>query len=341
MRNKLHLFALCAASAFLCFSDTYTRFGSLSRDDQVVTDVSGIEERIDSVARVVMGESVILESTNYNSKVNIPTLSVKFKLKDENTGSNYWYTVWSELGWVNYILHNYLPTNFYSKADVDSKIDEKADRAWGHYDSHTGGYAPDGFTWISSPQIAIAGNLSYQRIITSNGAVFVLCSNGMTTLLGDEAGTNGYLRISDDKGSPLFEITKGTERIEGANAQGISTYIGGADGLTHLVIPYNVTSKPTLRASKDLKTWKYENDEGSYINVNWTSEESGNYIADVANLSGTAPLFVTATYKVGTRDVVKNFAPISVEGGIYCEDGTTLIVPYIANGEVKWKIKAE
>lgn len=37
--------------------------------------------------------------------------------------------------------------------------------------------------------------------------------------------------------------------------------------------------------------------------------------------------------------MIKNYAPISVEGGIYCEDGVTLVVPYVDGGEVKWKVK--
>lgn len=335
-----------AFSVSSLFGDTQVRLGSLGKNDTVVTDISdttnrlsNVENQTASIARLVMGESVILESTNYNSKVNIPTLSVKFKLKDEETGSNYWYTVWNEMGWVNYFLDRYLPTNFYYKAEIDSMLDQKADRAWGFYDSHTGEYAPDGFTWISSPNIAIAGNLSYQRVVTSAGAVFVLCNNGMTTLFGTDTGTNGWLRICDDEGKALFEITKGTESTEGANAAGISVYTGGADGLPHLVVPYKVSARPTLKASKDLKTWKEQGAEDTYINVNWTSEVSGDFVADVANLTGTAPLFIKATYKVGASDMVKNFAPLSVEGGIYCEDGETLIVPYIDGGEVKWKIK--
>lgn len=289
-----------------------TRLGNLQDDDRVATEgeLVSVENLIKQVEGIVIGEDCQLVSTNYNSATKLPSLLLRFRIKDESTGEMVWYKVWEEMTRWNWLLDEYLPTNYYTKAELDLELENKADRAWGHYDSHTGGYAPDGFTWISSPSIAIAGGMAYQRIVTTDGSVWVLESNGTTVYTGGE--TNGYFRISDDKGNAVFEITKGTERVVGATAGSVRTE--NINGITHLFITYNVQSAehPKLEICRDLKAkdWQTEGESSCPANVTWTGS-SGAWIAEVWGKSAEPSLFVQGTYKQGARDQITNSAPVA------------------------------
>ena len=306
MRKSL----LACLSLCLCF----TAFGQkIVRHDQIVQeeDLAPIKKDIADLSALVIGDDCQLVSTNYDSKVHMPSLFMRFKIKNEETGSNDWQVVWREMTRWDWLLDTYLPTNYLTKSEVEKELAYKADRAWGYYDSTTGNYAPEGFTWISSPSIAIAGGLSYQRHLTTGGAVWVLESSGTTTVTG--GGTNGYFRISDDKGNAIFEITKGTERVVGATAGAVQVQ-GAPGGLSRLIIPYNVesASHPTLEITRDLANpdWKPESDTKCIAAVHWTGS-SGAWVAEVVSKSREEKLFVRGSYKAGARDIIKNSAPVS------------------------------
>lgn len=282
--------------------------------DQTAVNTAIAESReaqslVHALSTIVMGDDAQLISTNYDSKVHMPSLFLRFQIPNEESGTNEWHVVWNEMTRWNWFLDGYLPTNYFNKTEIAAELDQKADRAWGYYDSHSGNYAPEGFTWVSSPSIAIAGGLAYQRFVTTQGAIWVLESNGMTTITGGE--TNGFFRISDDKGNSLFEITKGTEVLAGATAGKVTT--STVDGITHLHIVYNVESSthPTIEVCSDLKNpeWAAETDDACKANVVW-SGTSGNYTAEVWGKSVYNSLFVRASYKKGTRDIIKNSAPV-------------------------------
>ena len=310
------LFITCAASAITATKEYVDRKDALIKADAA----EALDLAVD-VAALVYGDDCQLVSTNYNSATKIPSLFLRFKIKDEETGEMGWRIVWNEMTRWDWLTNEYLPTNFYNKVQVDAALEQKADRAWGHYDSHTGAYAPDGFTWISSPKIAIAGGMAYQRVLMTEGAIFVLTSNGMTTFTGGE--TNGFFRISDDKGKTLFEITKGTESLQGA-----TSWVKGAEqinGYTHLYIDYYVESPrhPTIEVCTDLNRldWKTEDDPGCLANVVWTGE-SGHYKADVWGKQPFTVLFVQAKYLTGAKDVIKYNAPVEFGSSIVI-GGTT------------------
>lgn len=314
------------------FASTSVALSATIRYDDIAhkQDIAPVEQRITAVESLVIGDDCRLISTYYNSVTRMPYLSLQFKMKDEVTGTNYWYKVWDELTRYNYIIDQHLPTNFYTKAQMDAALDIKADRAWGHYDSHTGAYAPDGFTWISSPSIAIAGGMAYQRIATTEGSVWVLESNGMTVYTGGE--TNGYFRISDDKGNAVFEITKGTEQVVGATAG--SVRVENVGDKPHIFITYNVTSAehPKLEICRDLKAkdWQTEDSENCPANVIWTGS-TGAYVAEVWGKDVEERLFVQGTYKKGARDQITNSAPVAfteivIDGVTYpCKVGTATV----------------
>lgn len=281
-----------------------------SQVDEALEASRDAHDTVGRIEEIVIGDDCQIVSTNYNSATIMPSLFLRFKIKDESTGEKVWYKVWDELTRFNYIVNEHLPTNYYNKAHIDAELEQKADRAWGFYDSATGNFAPEGFTWVSSPSIAIAGGLAYQRIATTEGAIWVLESNGMTTFTGGE--TNGYFRISDDKGNAIFEITKGTEKVVGATAGSVRTTT--IDGKTHIFIDYNVQSSehPKLEICRDLKAldWKTEGDSECAANVTWTGT-SGAYTAEVWGKSVEKSLFVQATYKQSVKDMIKHSAPIS------------------------------
>ena len=282
-----------------------------SEVDDAVENSREAMSTVAALSSIVLGDDCQLVSTNYNSATKMPSLFLRFKIKDEATGEMVWYKVWDELTRWDYLFDNYLPTNYLTKAEVKAELEQKADRAWGYYDSTTGNYAPEGFTWISSPSIAIAGGLSYQRHLTTGGAVWVLESSGTTTVTG--GGTNGYFRISDDKGNAIFEITKGTERVVGATAGAVQVQ-GAPGGLSRLFITYNVesASHPTLEITRDLANpdWKPESDTECIAAVHWTGS-SGAWVAEVVSKSREEKLFVRGSYKAGARDIIKNSAPVS------------------------------
>lgn len=262
------------------------------------------------------GDEVRVTVTNYDSAVHLPSLYLEQKI--ENT--NAYRVVWSEsTRWAS---------NALEMAELRSAVDEKADRAWGFYDSHTGEYAPDGYTWLSSPKIAIAGGLAYQRTLTNDGAVWVLVSNGMVAETGGEV-TNGFFRIKDDEGNTTFEIVRGNKRTVGATAAGIRVTRSGSSNV--VTVPYNVVSEehPTVYGTTNLSSGEW-----TELAATWLGQ-SGAWTAQVSSASAT--LFIKGEYETGGETYIKNVAPISAESGIYCTDKIHKVRPVYNNGTITWE----
>ncbi len=280
----------------------------------------------------LQGDDAKVVITNYDSAVTMPSMS--FQQRVDEGGSNYWKVVWDEMTRWNW----FLPIIGQQTNALWAALDQKADRAWGFYDSHTGNYAPDGYTWISSQKIAIAAGLAYQRTVTSEGAIWVLVSNGLVTETGGNM-TNGFFRISDDEGNTLFEIVKGNKRTVGAQAGSLTTT--SVLGITHMHVTYAVVSEahPTVKVCTDLTTadWKSETDGDCVANVSWTGS-SGAWVAEVWGKSAQSRMFVNAEYEVGGETYIKNAAPISTEGGILCTDGVHKVRPVYNNGSITWEV---
>ena len=290
------------------------------------TRASNAQNTANSVAGTVAawetywdGDEVRVTVTNYDSAVHLPSLYIEQKIEDTED----YRVVWDE--------RTRWESNDVQMAEMRSAIDEKADRAWGFYDSHTGNYAPDGYTWLSSPRIAIAGGLAYQRTLTTYGAVWVLASNGLVAETNGDADT-GYFRIKDDEGNTTFEIVRGNKRTVGATAAGIKVTSPRNSPTTTIEIPYNVTSDvpPTLYGTVSLSS-----PEWAEISATWTGQ-SGAWTGTVA--SSTSTYFIKGTYETGGETYIKNVAPISVESGIYCTDGIHKVRPVYTNGTITWEV---
>ena len=264
---------------------------SKSSGDQLAQQVSAIGAHLN-------GEDARFVVTNYDSVVHEPEAYVEIKV------SNDWLRVWDEgTRWNQYEVW---------KTNVDAELSYKADRAWGIYDSETGGYSPAGFTQVSSSNILIASGMAYQRTVTSAGAVWVLqCNQGVAQLGGD---TNGYFKIMDSDGNSQFEVVKGDRREMGCDASGISLDTSASPN--NVIIPYSVVSEehPTLYITERLETpnWKAETDADCIGTVTWTGS-SGAYVATVHPKLAYPSMFIRATYMVGGETYIKNNAPVKMD----------------------------
>lgn len=297
---------------------------------------TNVDVKASTAISYLQGDDAKVVITNYDSSVSMPSMS--FQQRIDEGGSNWWKVVWNELTRWEWLTGTYLPANYYGKSQIDVLLDEKADRAWGYYDSHGGNYAPDGYTWISSPKIAIAAGLAYQRTVTSGGAIWVLESNGLVTETGGNL-TNGFFRVSDDEGNSLLEIVKGNKRTIGANAE--QPAVSNIMGVTHMYIRYSVVSEshPTLNicTALELGDWHDETSADCAANVSWTGS-SGAYVAEVWGKTALTRMFVKAEYEVGGETYIKNSAPISADGGIYCTDGIHKVRFVYNNGSVTMEV---
>lgn len=221
---------------------------------------------------------------------------------------------------------------------VERALAGKAGLDWGRT-TPTGFDAPEGFTWLDTPAVAVAGGLAWQRTVTSEGAVWLLCSNGMVADVG--GATNGSFRVVDmATGEAAFEVVQGDRRTVGANASGCYTWTA-EDGRTHLRVVYNVASDepPVLHVAAELKAqggtvWHDEGAEGCPATfAGWTGS-SGAWTNALWRASAPAAgaadaLFCFATYEVGGGTVVRNHAPVSmsriVVGGVTYALGTATI----------------
>lgn len=223
---------------------------------------------------------------------------------------------------------------------MDAALAEKAGLDWGKT-TPTGFDAPEGFTWLDTPAVAVAGGLAWQKTVTSEGAVWLLCSNGMVAELGSSAASaNGYFKITDERGETAFEIVQGDRRTIGANPASVFTW-KAADNKTHLRVVYNVVSDaaPTLHVATELKpggatAWKDEGADGCPVTfAGWTGSSGAwtNALWRTTTPAADASdaLFCYATYETGGETVVKNHAPVSmsklVVGGVTYALGTATI----------------
>lgn len=276
--------------------------------------------QVTTIINYLEGNDARVIITNYDSQVEMPTLSFEQKNKNDNT----WRTIWNErTRWDEEAAYRASTSN--SVASLAARIDTKADRAWGFYDSHTGNYAPDGFTWLSSPKIAIAAGLAYERHVTTDGAIWLLESNGLVTEAS--GATNGFFRVSDDEGNAIFEIVKGERRTVGASANRVAVTNGtlyahySVVSVSHPVI-YACTNLTTLAAFID------ESGQSCPCTVSW-SGSSGDWTAAITPKGATPNVFAKAEYVVGGETYIRNAAPTSMDyiilGGTKYQLGTATI----------------
>lgn len=254
-------------------------------------------------------EDVRVVITNYNSVSELPKMSIDYYRTPEGSRTGEWVRVWDEMSRWGWMTNSYLSSNYYNKAEIDSRMDHIP---WGVWDSQTGEFSPDSTVQISADRVILCKDASYKRVATTGGSYFVWMSNQPYTL--GEVNTNGYFRLEDADGNVTFEIVKGDKVVAAASAGSVRTE--EIMGVTHLYIGYPVVADnhPTLEICNDLsaKNWKGETDEDCIANVNWTGS-SGDYTAEVWGKSQQSAIFVKGTYEQGSDPYVRYSEALAIQ----------------------------
>ncbi|MBQ8124656.1 MAG: hypothetical protein IJ173_02095 [Kiritimatiellae bacterium] len=293
------------------------------------SSVATLNAQVASIGAHLNAEDARFVSTNYNSSVHLPEASVEVNI------SNEWLPVWLEMtrwnaftgagfDWATWCGFNCFRTN------VLAQLDQKADRAWGFCDSHTGLWAPEGYTQISSSNILVAAGMGYQRTVTASGTYWVLTANEPYTVSG--ISSNGYFRIEDADGNVQLEIVKGDKQTVPAPSGGVT--VSGSSPYRSLVIRYPVDSQPTVEVALSLAgPWHAETSASCPATVTW-SGSSGAYVATVTPTVPAVTLFVRATYVTGGATYINNRAPVSITGGILFNG--TLYLPRVSGTQLEF-----
>lgn len=274
--------------------------------------VEAIGNRVDALGLTVNawqtywdGDDVRITVTNYYGSMGTPSLYLEQKMPADGSHDAPWFkVVWDERTRWNMFLPAW-----------DELTNSVADRAWGVYDSSTGGFSPDGLLQLSQDEIMISGGMAWQKTVTAGGcACWILKATTPTTFSGRLE--DGFFRITDADGSPLFEIVKGDKRIVPATASDLSVD-GGV-----MTVRYNVEAAehPTMEVCTDLKAaaWQAE-DAATVARVSW-SGSSGAWVATVTPVGAPRSMFARATYEAGGNTYIRNHVAVSTDrvviGGI-------------------------
>ena len=285
---------------------------SIKKDGKEVATESQVAEvgnLVDALGSIVNawqtywdGDDVRVTVTNYFGSMGTPSLYIEQKMPADGDHDAPWFkTVWDERTRWNAFLPVFT-------AVTNEVAQNKADRAWGVYDSSSGEYSPDGLLQISQEQVMIASGLAYQKTVTAGGCAFwVLKATNPTSVSGELQ--NGYFRISDGDGNPLFEIVKGDKRVVGAVATDVQV------SSVSMTIRYNSVSDqhPVLEVCTDLSRadWQRE-DEATVASVAW-SGSSGAWVATVTPVGARPHLFAKASYEAGGNTYIKNHVASSLD----------------------------
>ena len=289
-------------------------------------DVNAAEIAAAASARATLemlytSSNVVAEVTNYNSSVRAPSL--RLLQLDQANG---YQTVWAE---TNGLARTLASAGAYADAATNALARAKADRAWGKYTSGLGADAPEGVTWVSTPETVIAGGYEYAKYISSGREVWVLTSNGLTA----GADTNAYFRVATGDGETLFSIEKTDSVLIGVDADGI-TVSGGA-----VTIPLSVVSQdpPVCYAANSLvnATWIDLSDSANWpawVTAAACTGTSGAWVWTIQSTAPSAFFQFRALQEGGT--VIRNNAQTDLSQGIIVNG--TRFYPHVSGGTLTW-----
>ena len=285
------------------------------------------------LSMLLQGSNVVAEVTNYNSQVRSPSLRLL-----QLNASNEYDVVWSELTNLSKVAQDASDhADAVAVAALNTSTNYAAPRAWSGTTSGLGAEAPAGWTWISTPNLAIGGGLEFEKHATSGGAVWVLRNNGMVAQMNALTNNTAYLEISSLDGESVFRIEKTDAQTLGVNTARVSV-----DGST-LICGVDVVSAspPLVRLKTSLSQGEWVREEDgippSLADVQWEGE-SGAWVCRITNNSGGHSLFATmAVIQEGGTKIVPA-APMDAGAGILCTDGHTRIRPVNNNGAITWEI---
>ena len=300
-------------------------------DAAITNDIGQLKTESTLVYRLFSGSNIVMEVTNYNSRVNPPAMKL-MRLNDKGI----YEVMWTETNGLERTYNRAASNTAEQVAALDKKAAETyAPRGWSATTSGLGADAPKDTTWISTPTTVIAGGLEYSKVVTSSGQLWFLRSIGMVVNVGGNSG--GYFDISASDGTSVFSIEKTDSYMAPVDADGISV-----NGNT-VTIRLSVVSAdhPFLRYTTTLNApvvWQKEEDGfSSPIAVSW-SGSSGAWVATVTTTAKEG-FFQFEFFQEGGTKIKSGGAMDVSTGGILCTDGIHKCRPvYNSNGTVTWEV---
>lgn len=300
-------------------------------DASITNDIGQLKTESTLVYRLFSGSNIVMEVTNYNSRVNPPAMKL-MRLNDKGI----YEVMWTETNGLERTYNRAASNTAEQIAALEKKAAETyAPRGWSATTSGLGADAPKDTTWISTPTTVIAGGLEYSKVVTSSGQLWFLRSNGMVTNVGGNSG--GYFDISASDGASVFSIEKTDSYMAPVDSDGISV----RGDTVEIRLSVVSADHPFLRYTPTLNApvvWQKEEDGFSApIAVSW-SGSSGAWVATVTT-TAKAGFFQFEFFQEGGTKIKSGGAMDVSTGGILCTDGIHKCRPvYNSNGTVTWEV---
>lgn len=300
-------------------------------DASITNDIGQLKTESTLVYRLFSGSNIVMEVTNYNSRVNPPAMKL-MRLNDKGI----YEVMWTETNGLERTYNRAASNTAEQIAALEKKAAETyAPRGWSATTSGLGADAPKDTTWISTPTTVIAGGLEYSKVVTSSGQLWFLRSNGMVTNVGGNSG--GYFDISASDGTSVFSIEKTDSYMAPVDSDGILV----RGDTVEIRLSVVSADHPFLRYTPTLNApvvWQKEEDGFSApIAVSW-SGSSGAWVATVTT-TAKAGFFLFEFFQEGGTKIKSGGAMDVSTGGILCTDGIHKCRPvYNSNGTVTWEV---
>ena len=300
-------------------------------DASITNEIGQLKTESTLVYRLFSGSNIVMEVTNYNSRVNPPAMKL-MRLNDKGI----YEVMWTETNGLERTYNRAASNTAEQVAALDKKAAETyAPRGWSATTSGLGADAPKDTTWISTPTTVIAGGLEYSKVVTSSGQLWFLRSNGMVVNVGRNSG--GYFDISASDGTSVFSIEKTDSYMAPVDSDGISV----RGDTVEIRLSVVSADHPFLRYAPTLNApiaWQKEEDGFSApIAVSW-SGSSGAWVATVTT-TAKAGFFQFEFFQEGGTKIKSGGAMDVSTGGILCTDGIHKCRPvHNSNGTVTWEV---
>ncbi len=294
-------------------------------------ETAAIGRSVNALWRYTFGDRAWIAVTNYMRTAEgvVPSLQL-WEVRDGATncvyssGEEIAHVVSNEVGRIALVFSNLLEG---VRAQVPAT-------AWSAYQSMSGAPNPasNEVTVVSTPSVMLTGGAEWQQYVdVSSNSLWVLSSRGVTVAGSD---TNGYFRIYDAEGNAAFEVVKEKAVTVPAIPQGITA----PGDVGTMSVTFIANAQPTLFLSPTLSPPAFvEASEDTNASVTWTDNGNGTWTAEVDFVNVYDKYFAYATFVKPGTTIVKNNAPMRVDGGIVTSDGKK-IRPVVSGSAVSWEV---
>ena len=318
-------------------------FDDIPGTDEVVTsvdfaglattnDTAALGRSVNALWRYTFGDRAWIAVTNYlrTAEGVAPSLQL-WEVRDGKTncvyssGEEIAHAVSNEVGRIALVFSNLLE-------GVRAQIPATA---WSAYQSMSGAPNPasNEVTVVSTPSVMLTGGAEWRQYVdVSSNSLWVLSSRGVTIAGSD---TNGYFRIYDAEGKAAFEVVKEKAMTVDAIPQGNPIPPGDTGTMS---VTFIANAQPTLWLSPTLSPPAFvEAAEDANASVAWTDNKDGTWTAAIEFVSVKDKYFAYATFEKPGTTVIRNNAPMRVDGGIVTSDGKR-IRPVVSGTAVSWEV---